>query len=191
MKGFVIKFILIILLQSFISCKVKKSAIELSSIEYSHILNKKTDIINTTGTYVLKDTILTVDETLRVSDVKFVNKIETSLIKFNKNKTVQLSNKTITEITNDNITEFLNANAYNYYYLKGTKTLILEKYKGKYYKSPWYAFAGPRNGPYKVTIKFEVKGNTLINKKTKKKYILNNELNNNHAKVKFNFKNKN
>ncbi len=173
-----------------IFCKVKRSAIELNNIQYSHIINKNTDIINTTGTYFIKDTIFVVDETLKVNNVKFVKKVETSLIRFNKNKTVQFSNKTTTEITNENITDFLNSNASHYYYLK-EKTLIIERYEGKYYKSPWYVWAGPPSGTYKVRGVFEINGDTLILKGTKRKHILNKRLKNNHKKIKLNFRNLN
>ena len=139
--------------------------------EIKHSKNYKK--INLIGTYVLKDTIITVDETLDSFDIKFKNKVKTYLIRFNEDATVQLSKTTDVEVTNDNLLNFLNPNTSYYYYFKGKNKLVIESKDGN-----TLAYR-------KMT--FEIKGDTLINRKTRKIYILNEKLTNNHKILKTEF----
>lgn len=123
---------------------------------------KKSKKINFLGTYVLKDTITTVDGTLDLFEVKFKNQVKTYLIKFNKNATVQLSKTTDVVITNNNLLDYLRQDTSLYYYFKGKNRLVIESKGG--------------NSSFYKKIVFEIKGDTLINRKTRKTYVLNKKL---------------
>jgi hypothetical protein len=173
----VLNFLLILFLIILNSCGSKKSASELNNEKYSKILNRENKVVQTLGSYVSIDTLPSLDK-------QFKDEISISILKFNKNKTVQLSKESKLKITNKNLTDYLNDYTSYYYYLKTNSTLILERYEGKHIKTPFYAWGGPPTKPYKVAIRFKIKGDTLIRIGFKKKYILNSELIDNHKEVK-------
>lgn len=181
------KLLFALTLIGFNSCGSKKSASELSNLRYSKILTQENKLINTIGSYASIDTIFSFGK-------KNKDDITTSLMKFNKDKTVQLSNDSNIKITNDNLTDYLKNYTSYYYYLKTSSILILERYEGSLLKTPFYAWAGPPTKPYKVSIKFKIKGDTLMrvkySKEFKKRYILNPKLINNHEGIKSEFKRK-
>jgi hypothetical protein len=172
-----LNYLLILFLIILNSCGSKKSASELNNEKYSKILNRENKVVQTLGSYVSIDTLPSLDK-------QFKDEISISILKFNKNKTVQLSKESKLKITNKNLTDYLNDYTSYYYYLKTNSTLILERYEGKHIKTPFYAWGGPPTKPYKVAIRFKIKGDTLIRIGFKKKYILNSELIDNHKEVK-------
>ena len=173
------------------ACVTKKSAVELSKIKYSKISKEKNLLISKKGTYISKDTLFSLDEQLD-------NEVSTDLIRFNDNRTVQISRGLISEnkniaVTNENLIDFIsNITSHYYYYFKGKNKLIIERYEGKSYDASFYALGGPRNGAYVVSEKFEIRGDTLFNMEKyktnfKQMYILNKKLIENHSELKANW----
>ncbi|WP_139195613.1 hypothetical protein [Aquimarina amphilecti] len=182
---------------SLTSCRSKKSAYELSNSEYSRISNRNSSI-NIIGTYVSKDTLISIDE-------NYKDEITTDLIKFNKNNTVQLSRshsnyESSEKITNDNLTDWLDSKA-EFYYIANKSRVTIKRYEGSVRNTPFWALGGPPVRPYKASVEFKIKGDTLIKKKRKlvrvdhktykmfkSMYILNKDLNKNHKSIKTDYK---
>jgi hypothetical protein len=146
--------------------------------------NPENEIIDYNGVYVSRDTLFAIDKNHK-------NEITVSLLKFNKNKTIQTSTEyTYTQgdfdnLTNLNITKWLHHYSSFSFDLKNKAKLTLQCYSK--HKRAWNNFA--TSSKTIIIENFTVKGDTLLrNKKNskffKRKYILNRQFTNNHMEIK-------
>jgi hypothetical protein len=156
-----------------------------SACKSKNLEKSKTDdeLINYNGIYISRDTLFSIDK-------NFKNEITVSLIKFNKNQSVQTSNEftyrqdEADNLTNSNILKWLhNFSSYNFI-IKDKNKLNISCYFKR--KRAWNDFA--TSSKTIVNEYFTIKGDTLFrNKKFSKNfkeiYILHKQLTNNHKKI--------
>lgn len=139
--------------------------------------------INYNGVYISRDTLFSIDK-------QFPNEITVSMIRFNKNQTVQTSvdysyiEHQPDNLTNANFLKWLHDFSGYQFELKG-KTKVNINCHSKH-KRMWNDFATPSKTS--VDVDFTIRGDTLFRNKKfstdfKKMYILDKNLTNNHAKI--------
>lgn len=150
----------------------------------------KNNTIANTEPFINSDGLYLAADTLYSPDANYKSEITITLLKLNRNLTVQVSEsftfKAVEDtLKNDNVTHWLNNySSYRYEY-KGKREIVVSCY----FKQPKRGFTDYATANVaKVSEVFVIDGNTLIRKgksnaNFSKKYVLRKELTNNHKSI--------
>lgn len=171
----------ILAIQIFISC----STSEINQSRFNKRAEIQNNHLSTDGLYISRDTLHAINK-------NYKNEITVSLLKLNKDNTVQVSiiKYKYTEgeniMDNTNVTTWLNNESLYNYSLLNENEIIIQCYM-KMPKRAWNDFATASST--KISVKFKIYKDKLVlsgkgNKYFNNLYILDRTMTNNHKKIK-------